>query len=556
MITIFYKICCFFVLEIISMFRKFLSYIFIFFIVFASYQCARKGTPTGGPKDETPPTLIRAEPDNMTTNFKSAKIRLYFDELVKLQDVQEQLIVSPPLKYPPLLSPQGGANKFVEITIKDTLLENTTYTLNFGQSIVDNNEGNPNSFLTYVFSTGDYIDSLELAGVVKDAFNKEADDFISVMLYKIDSSYTDSTLYQKPPNYITNTLDSTVIFRLKNLKEGKYALFAIKDEAKDNIFNQKTDKIGFTKDTINLPTDSIYLLTLFKEIPDYGAAVPSMAAKNKISFGYYGEGQDLRIDLISAIPDTVRTTVLKEFDKDTLNFWFTPFEMDSLVFTITNDALKVIDTFTVKKRKIGVDSLRLTPNKKGNLDFGESFSIAVNTPIMVLDTSKIKMISKDSTAVAYSTKLDSMANKVDFDFIAEPNENYKIELLPGAIQDFFEETNDTINYNLNTKSLADFGNLSLNVNGTNINYPLIVQLTNEKGQTEREIYATGPQVFEFNNIDPGNYLVRIIFDENENKQWDTGNYLKNIQPEKVSYYPGPIEMRANWEKIETFNLLD
>jgi hypothetical protein len=203
-----------------------------------------------------------------------------------------------------------------------------------------------------------------------------------------------------------------------------------------------------------------------------------------------------------------------------------------------------------------VDSLRLTPNKKGNLDFGESFSIAVNTPIMVLDTSKIKMISKDSTAVAYSTKLDSIANKVDFDFSVEPNENYKIELLPGAIQDFFEETNDTINYNLNTKSLADFGNLSLNLNGTNINYPLIVQLTNEKGQTEREIYATGPQVFEFNNIDPGNYLVRIIFDENENKQWDTGNYLKNIQPEKVSYYPGPIEMRANWEKIETFNLLD
>lgn len=538
------------------MFRKVLAYIFIFFMAFSSYQCAKKGNPTGGPKDETPPMLTKAEPENMTVNFKAKKIRLYFDELVKLQDVQEQLIVSPPLKYPPLLSPQGGANKFVEITIKDTLLENTTYTLNFGQSIVDNNEGNPNSFLTYVFSTGDYIDSLELAGVVKDAFNEKADDFISVMLYKIDSAYTDSTLYQKPPNYITNTLDSTVIFRLKNLKEGKYALFAIKDEAKDNIFDQKTDKIGFIEDTINLPTDSIYLLNLFKEIPDYGAAVPSMAAKNRISFGYYGAGKDVQINTLSTIPDTVKTTVLKENDKDTLNYWFTPFEMDSLIFTVTNEALKVIDTFTVKNRKVGVDSLSLKPNKTGNLDFGEPFSIAVNTPIVVLDTSKISMISKDSTSVNYAIKLDSIQNKVDFDFSIAPNENYKIQLLPGAIQDFFEQTNDTINYALNTKSLADFGNLSLTLNGYAIRYPLIVQLTNEKGKTQREIYATEPQIFEFNNLNPGKYLVRVIYDQNENKMWDTGNYLRKIQPEKVSYYPGPIEMRANWEKIETFNLLD
>jgi len=109
---------------------------------------------------------------------------------------------------------------------------------------------------------------------------------------------------------------------------------------------------------------------------------------------------------------------------------------------------------------------------------------------------------------------------------------------------------------LNTKSLADFGNLSLTLNGYAIRYPLIVQLTNEKGKTQREIYATEPQIFEFNNLNPGKYLVRVIYDQNENKMWDTGNYLRKIQPEKVSYYPGPIEMRANWEKIETFNLLD
>ncbi len=540
----------------IPMLRRIIAYFFILFMAFAFYECANRGMVTGGPKDETPPVLVRADPENMTINFDSKKIRLYFDELVKLKDVQNQLIISPPLKYPPILTPQGGANKFVEITIQDTLLENTTYTLNFGQAIVDNNEENPNPFLTYVFSTGSYIDSLELAGVIRDAFNKEADNFVSVMLYRIDSAYTDSTLYKKPPNYITNTLDSTIIFRLKNLKEGQYKLFAIKDASKDNIFDQKTDKIGFINDTINLPTDSIYRLDLFKEIQDYGVAVPSMAAKNKISFGYYGDGSNIEVTPLTILPDTLKTRVLKENEKDTLNFWFTPFEMDSIIFTVTNEVLKVIDTFTVKNRKVDLDSLRLVPNQSGNVDFGKPFFVNANTPLVGIDSSKIKITRKDSTSVLNTVSLDSTKNKIDFDFTPEPNESYKIQLLPGAVQDFFDSTNDTIVFNLGTKSLADYGNLSLNVNGNNIQYPIIVQLTNEKGEKQREIYATGPQVFEFNNLNPGKYMVRVIFDENENQKWDTGNYLKRIQPERVSYYPGLIEMRANWEKIETFNLLD
>ncbi len=536
------------------MLRRLLAIFFLFFMALAFYQCARKGTPTGGPKDETPPVLIKAEPENMTINFKAQKIRLYFDELVKLKDVQDQLIVSPPLKYQPLLTPQGGANNFIEITIKDTLIENTTYTLNFGQSIVDNNEGNPNSFLTYVFSTGSYIDSLELAGVVTDAFNKKADDFISVMLYKIDSAYTDSTVYKRPPNYITNTLDSTIIFKLKNLKEGTYALFAIKDAAKDNTFNQKTDKIGFINDTITLPTDSIYLLNLFREVPDYAATVPTFAAKNKISFGYYGNGKDIKINTLNPLPDTITSKVLKEPKKDTLNYWFTPFEMDSLIFIVTNEALKVKDTFTVKNRKVGLDSLRLNVNQKGALKFDNPLSIQVNTPIVKVDSSQIYFINKDSLKVPYSLILDSLENKLIFDFKLEANEKYKMQLLPGTVVDFFEETNDTINYSFTTKSLADYGNLQLTINGTDIAYPIIVQLLNKKEEVQREIYAEGPQLFEFNNLNPSDYLVRVIFDENSNKKWDTGSYLKRIQPEKVSYYPIPIEIRANWEKIETFTL--
>ena len=536
--------------------RKILGFIFVFIIVLVSYQCAQRGTPTGGPKDIAPPELIRAEPPNMSINFKEQKIRLYFNELVKLKDIQKQLIISPPLKYTPILSPQGNANKYVEITIKDTLADNTTYTLNFGQGIVDNNEENPLPFFTYVFSTGDYIDSLELTGVIKDAFNKKVDEFVSVMLYKIDSSYTDSTLYKKPPNYITNTLDSAVIFKLKNLKEGKYALFALKDNAGNNLFDQKTDKIGFVEDTINLPTDSIYLLNLFKEIPDYGVAVPSMVASNKISFGYYGDGSAINIETITKLPDTVKSIITKEREKDTLNFWFTPYAMDSILFAITNDNLKISDTFNVKSRKVAFDSLRLSLNQQGNIEFDKPINILVNTPLVSFDSTKIKLTDKDTLLVANNLKLDTLENQLNFDFKILPNQSYKIELLPGAITDFFDNTNDTLIYNLRTKSVADYGNLSLELNGNNIKYPIIVQLTNEKGDLQREIYANQPQTYAFNNLNPGKYMARVIFDSNKNRKWDTGNFLKKIQPEKISYYPSLIELRANWEKIETFNLIN
>ncbi len=538
------------------MIRRFVAILFLFLLAAALWQCARRGSPTGGPKDITPPQLVKTEPDSMTINFKAKRIRLYFDEYIKLQDIQNQLIVSPPLKYQPDIKPQGGASKYLELKFKDTLRENTTYTINFGQSVQDNNEGNPSSFLTYVFSTGDYIDSLEVPGVVEDAFKRKADPFISVMLYEIDSAYTDSTIFQRPPNYITNTLDSTVIFRLKNLKEGQYKLFALKDEAKNNIFDQNVDKIAFMEDTLTLPTDSTYLLTLFKEVPNYSMAVPSLTAKNRIQFGYFGDATDIEITPLTPLPDTVSTKILKERDKDTLNYWLTPFEMDSIVFTVTNEKAKVIDTFTVKSRKVGLDSLQLNPNQNGSLNFNDPFFIAANTPLAAIDTTKISMMDQDSIAMVFTTNLDTLENRVDFDFKIEPNQNYQLDLMPGAITDFFGETNDTLVYNLSTQSYADLGNITFDIEGENIKYPLIVQLIDEQGKIKQEVIAMESKPLEFNNIEPANYFVRVIFDKNANQKWDTGNYLKRRQPEKVSYYPDTIQVRANWELPVTFTLLN
>jgi uncharacterized protein (DUF2141 family) len=491
------------------------------------------------------------EPENFTINFKAEKFRLYFDELIKLEDVQNQLVVSPPLKNAPEITPQGGPRKYIEVIIKDTLRENTTYTFNFGQSIVDNNEGNPNSFLTYVFSTGTYIDSLTLSGAVKDAFNKKADQFISVMLYEMDSTYTDSTIYRNPPNYIASTGDSLPLFQLNNLRAGKYALIALKDVNKNHLFNQKQDKIGFLEDTITIPTDSTYLLNLFLEEPDYSVSVPSYVAKNRIIFGYQGDGEDIQIETLTQLPDSVQTKILKDREKDTLNYWITPTDIDSIIFTIANTKLELIDTFTVKTRKLALDSLTLSSGVRGKFNFEDTFSLLANTPIVAVDTSKIGLVVSDSLLAPYSYVLDTVENKIDFDFDIEPNQRYRFSLLPGAVSDFFGIQNDSLDYVISTSGYADYGNLRMTLGGA-VKYPLILQLTNEKGELQREIIAPESKIFEFSNLEPGNYVVRVIFDDNGNGKWDTGSYLKKLQPERISYYPDVIEVRANWELEQNF----
>ncbi|TRZ45834.1 Ig-like domain-containing protein [Robertkochia solimangrovi] len=530
-----------------------LSYFSLFFVLFLGFlNCAKRGTPTGGPKDETPPSIISSRPENNTTNFKGNEIRITFDEYIKLKDLQKQLIVSPPLEYTPIIYPQGSASKYIDIEIQDTLQENSTYVFNFGQSVVDNTEGNPYSYFSYVFSTGDYIDSLNLGGFVADAELKKPDNFISVMLYKIDTAFTDSIIYKKPPTYITNTLDSAVNFNLSNLKDGKYMLIAMKDNAGDHRFDPKSDKIAFLDHYIEVPNDTLYQLTLFKEIPAFRATRPNMAFKNMITFGYEGDPEGMEIKLLSDHPQDFKYTTIKASDKDSINYYFTPFETDSLLFEVGNK--KFIDTFTVRIRDLYNDSLAFKAQNSGAIGLEEDFMISSNVPMESIDDAKITIMDKDSVNVPFTFELDKVKNLLNLKWEKQPEQKYRVEILPESITDFFEKTNDTLKYGVSTKSLADLGSIRIKLRNVR-EFPLILQLTNDKGvvQYEQIVTAAG-SVPEFKNIDPGNYLIRVIHDRNSNGKWDTGNYLKKIQPEDISYYPESVELRANWEIEQTFTL--
>jgi hypothetical protein len=327
---------CFFANQNLNMSKR---YYFIILILVIISSCARVGTPTGGPKDEKPPISIHATPDFESIRFKENKIKIYFDEYIKFKDLNKQLIISPPMKYAPEITPVGTASKFISIKILDTLKENTTYTFNFGNAVTDNSEGNPLKQFKYLFSTGDYIDSLKISGNTRDAFTPVNDKSISVLLYEIDEKYSDSTIYKEKPDYLASTLDSTH-FEITNIKAGNYAIFALKDKSNNMIFNPKEDKIGFLDHSIQIPGDSIVNLVLSQEIPNFKIENPIEIQKNHIVIGYEG----LWNAQINALRDkngnSIPYLVQKDQDKDSIHVWYQEVLTDSLWLDIQHESSK------------------------------------------------------------------------------------------------------------------------------------------------------------------------------------------------------------------------
>ena len=526
----------------------------IFLVVFTIGSCANRGTPQGGPKDIEPPEIIRSTPDNYSTNFTGNEIRIYFNEYVKLKNITKQLIISPPMNTQPEITPLGSASKYINIKIYDTLQPNTTYAFNFGNSIVDNNEENPYPFYRYVFSTGDYIDSLQLSGNIKDALEAKTDEFVSVMLYEKDSTYSDSVVYKNLPKYITNTLDSVTTFKLENLKAGTYKLVALKDGNQDNKYQQRSDKIGFKEGFVTLPTDSSFTLKLFKEVPDFKIIRPRLLAGEKIAFGYEGDYEGAQIEITSVIPDTFDYRVTKEPTTDSLLYWYKPrMKVDSLLFHVSHPSGYEED-FTVKISEQKRDSLKLSASPSGTINFNEKFTLTSPVPFEQLDRSKVTLIDKDSLQVNYTLEFDTIYNKYSIAFDKKEGENYNIKMLPGAISDFFGAQNDTLNFNLKTKTYNDYGNIRVNL--INAVYPLIVQLITEKGDVKYEKYTTESGPVDFGNLNAGKFYLRVIFDTNQNGSYDPGNFLEGIQPERVSYYPDIIDLRTGFDEVHNFTLLD
>ncbi|MGQ3086642.1 Ig-like domain-containing protein, partial [Flavobacterium sp.] len=427
-------------------------------------------------------------------------------------------------------------------------------------SITDNNESNPYSQFKFIFSTGTYIDSLTLRGGIKDAYSRDTDNFVTVMLYEANETFNDSTIYKERPRYVTNTLDSMVNFSLENLKEGKYHLIALKDKNNNYRFDPKTDKIAFMNETVNVPDSLItgYQLELFQEKPAFKYFKPTQASSNRLYAPYEGDPKDMRVKVRNgAGTEEIASVVTKFPGKDSLNVWLPRgLVADSLKVQVSHrDSIK---DFTVKFKEMkAVDSLKVEAVQKGGLHFREKFMLKPSTPLVAIDSTKIRLFNKDSVRVPFTYVYNDLRQELEFDFVKEENQKYTFRLMPGAMTDFYGKQTDSLKYSLATRTYSEYGNMRVKLENVN-RFPLILELTNAKGEVKETYYSEGETQINFDAILPDKYRLRVIYDDNKDREWDTGSYLDKRQPEEVIWFTNGrddlIDVRQNWDVEQSFNL--
>ncbi|HRP33497.1 MAG TPA: Ig-like domain-containing domain [Agriterribacter sp.] len=449
-------------------------------VVFTS-GCAQIIPPTGGPRDSLPPVMLGAVPKDSTLHFKGNKIVITFNEYVQLDRPETQLIISPVPKVSPIIE---AKLKEITIRIKDTLEENTTYSINFGRSLKDINEGNPAKQFTYLFSTGSYLDSSSLSGKVINAETGRTDSTLIVMLHR---NFEDSAVSKEKPRYFAR-LDSAGNFTFNHLAPGRYQIFALKDEGGQKMYMRNSDLFAFYDSTLTIGDQNISpILYAFAETPEEpkkagGTTTKPPAAKKEKKLSYATNLESGRQDLLSDLTLSF-SGPLESFDSTKLHFTDTLFQPVG-GFTIQADSLNQLFT------------LRYPWKEK------QDFRLILE-----------KDIAKDSSGT----------------------------ILP--------ET-DTLAFK--TKENSDYGRLRIRLQKLDTAQHIVLVFY-KADKIVKAQSVTGKDVI-FNLFQPGDYEIRILYDENRNMKWDSGNYWKKIQPEKVVSDGKKYTVRPNWDNEITIEL--
>lgn len=573
------------------MLRKFL-YLFlpVTIIALLSYRCANPVTPQGGPKDEKPPRVLACDPPPFSLHFDRKSVRIDFDEFISLKNPATEIFVSPPLKNPPEARIKG---KSIILDISDTLKPNTTYSVSFGLAVTDLTEGNVLKGYSYVFSTGDYIDSLSLAGMVRSAFDLTPQKDVHVGLYlKVpDSIPFDSLPMKKAPFYITRT-DENGRFTLDNLRNTPGRLFALGDQNSDLVFNQLTEKIAFS-DSLVTPgftgkksTDTtvkndtartadsatfhqkqvpLYFLSLFEQ-PDTLQRLlkSSFVSRNKILLIFRQPIGDFNVKAPWLADSSSWFFPEYSRNRDSVTLWITRKGLDSLTLVvgahgIHDDTISLTQEQGITKPKKGekvISELNIV-NPSTGYSFNQFRSTLVlewSYPLLQVEPTKFLLFEDKDTLNVDVQFTDSLHRFMEIRHKWKEEKPCKLIIPGSAVTGLNGSLGDTLTFSFRTRAEKDFGNLNLAVNLPDWEGRYIIQLMNEKENVIYEQVRTkGKETIRFRYLPPLKYKLKAIKDLNGNGKWDPGNYFRLLQPEEVFYFPKGVEIRANWDIDETWN---
>lgn len=530
-------------------------FVLLFFgvMLLSTIRCANIQQPTGGPIDSIPPVLLNEFPANLSTYFTDRDIVLTFDEFIRLNNPQREVSISPDMDQFPEIR---ARRRQVEITLPDSLAENTTYVINFGDAIADNNEGNPYKNYSYVFSTGAQIDSLSISGQVISAETNRPEFQASVLLIPVSQD----SIFGKRKANIFATTDSSGYFKLNYLREDEYRIYALRELNNDRIYNSPEESIGFIDHSILLQGDTAnVLLWTSKQVPDEFRVLDRIIEPNgQITLKFNRPLEEPRVEITS--PDSLNLNKRVQFNsnRDSALIWVSHLTFDSIKMNIHNrDSL--IDSIVMRRpsndrytRTILISD-NLNRNRVNNI---KHIELNASIPMRQVNRSNIEL-TEDSVRISNFQLIQDSLNdrKATIRYNWKPEKNYVLTLQQEAFVGYFGEGNDLTRIQFTLDEGDRYGHLSFNFNVPDTNAQYIVQLMDEEEKIIHQTdYISGQTNIVYRNYLEGKYKIRVIYDENGNRRWDPGNMENNIQPERIWYYDKTFNIRPNWEQEENITI--
>ena len=574
-------------------------------------SCANIAAPTGGAYDVDPPVVMRASPDFNSLNATPERIEIEFDENIKIESPSEKVIITPPQQNMPVIR-SAGRRAIVEL--KDDLLPNTTYTIDFTDAIVDNNEANPLENFVYSFSTGDQLDTLSIAGKVLNAEDLEP---VTGAYVGIHSNFDDTVFTNIPFERISRT-DSRGRFIVRGMSPGKYRVFALDDLNRDYRYDNPQEAIAFLdsivtpstlqsvrQDTVfadSVTVDTILTVDYTRFLPDDLVLDLFLSDFQRQYLQRHERPQANRLNIFFSAPtDPPHFTLLqpevdgddwyipeRNLNNDTLMLWIT----DSIVYQHDSIQMRMhyFETDTLNRNIIVTDTLnfnfrRTEASKREEEEAAKKASedsipvirfMNVQTNIQstfeLFNPIRIEfeqpVIKFDSAYVNLEIEVDSLFEPVPFRFQPdtlnprkfvlrptwEPGARYRLSIDSATVFSHYGLWNNKYEQTFTLKQLDQYGNLQITISGLVQGESAFVELLNSSDKPFRRS-AVKENVVRFQDLPPGEVYARLIIDENDDGRWTTGNYEELRQPEKVYYYPGMFVIRAYSDHLEEWDLL-
>ncbi len=564
--------------------------------ILSALSCAKISAPSGGPRDEDPPVILKRQPEDGTKMFSGNSFTVTFDEYVVLDRINEKFMVSPPLATKPDIRLKG---KSMVVRWDEVLSDSTTYTFYFQDAIRDNNENNPIPNFQYVFSTGPVLDSLSLTGNVFDASTLETVGDMTVIMH---ASLADSAPRKLLPAYISRP-DPSGGFTINNIRPGRYRLFALKDLNGNMRYDLDDEVFAFCDTIIEITPEENY--GLLPDTLDYRQpTAPPASPPDRFVYGIHrlyaftraphkqylkfterrsawsvGFGLALPSDsgqVTVELPDAGSDSWFIEQNaaRDTFMIWITDPEIYNLdrlgvILTYPNtDSTGTImpKTDTLSFRYIRPTAPRGGPAKAPALGVSSNLAGRIRPGTVPVFRSPSPLADPDTSLIRLRHTVDSVTVELPYEFMRdtlsslrltmkarlEPGKSYSLLCNRGAFSDIYGQKSDSVMYRFSVGSEDEYGSISAILKG--YEGSVIVQLLNEREQPVRESAVEAPGTVSFPLLDKGSYRMKVIYDLNGDGRWTTGDYDLARLPEPVSYYPAALEVKVNWSLEQDWDI--